>query len=90
LEIIDAEKLPAGSIRRMRYDPGDASSAVEGVRAMGRALEHLNFAWALAGFSLRLPGVWHGVQLVMDASGLGPRALTATQFVHETNSQKLQ
>ena len=78
LQIMDAESLPSGSIRRMRYDPGDGSVVVDGVRAMGRVLEHLNFGWALAGAMLRLPGVWHCVQLLMDASGLGPRELTAT------------
>ena len=90
LEIVDANRLPEGSIRRMRYDPRDGSSPVEGVRAMGRALEHLNFAWALAGFSLRIPGIWHGVQLVMDVSGLGPRRLTETQCARETNPEKLR
>ena len=73
--IVDAETLAAGSIRRMRYDPGDGSAAVEGVRAMGRALEHLNAGWALCGAALRLPGVWWVVQVVMDASGLGPRVV---------------
>jgi protein-S-isoprenylcysteine O-methyltransferase Ste14 len=73
LLIVDAESLPSGSIRRMRYDPGDGVDAVDGVRAMGRALEHLNLGWAFAGAALRLPGVWQGVQLLMDASGLGPR-----------------
>jgi hypothetical protein len=77
--VIDAEELPSGSIRRMRYDPTDGSPAVDGVRAMGRALEHLNFGWAMAGAALRLPGVWQGVQLLMDASGLGPRTLVATK-----------
>lgn len=77
LEIVAAEDLPAGSIRRMRYSPADGSATVEGVRAMGRAMEHLNFGWAFAGFSLRLPGIWQGVQLLMDASGLGPRPLLA-------------
>jgi protein-S-isoprenylcysteine O-methyltransferase Ste14 len=75
LTIIAAEELPPGSIRRMRYDPGDGSGAVEGVRAMGRALEHLHFGWALSGAALRLPFVWQGVQLLMDASGFGPRSL---------------
>jgi protein-S-isoprenylcysteine O-methyltransferase Ste14 len=75
LEIVDAETLPAGTIRRMRYEPGDGCSAVDGVRALGRALEHLNLAWTIAGAALRLPLVWQGVQLVMDASGLGPREL---------------
>ena len=75
LNFIDAEDLPSGSIMRMRYDPGDGSGAVEGVRAMARALEHLHLGWALGGAILRLPGVWQSVQLLMDASGLGPRRL---------------
>ena len=75
LEFADAESLPEGSIRRVRYDVGDGSEAVEGVRALGRALEHIHLAWALAGAALRIPGVWQAVQLVMDASGLGPRVV---------------
>jgi protein-S-isoprenylcysteine O-methyltransferase Ste14 len=78
LEILDAEMLPSGSIRRMRYEVGDGSGAVDGVRAMGRALEHLHLGWAIAGAALRLPVVWWGVQLVMDASGLGPRVVAAS------------
>lgn len=77
MDIVDAETLPAGSILRMRYDPQDGSRSVAGVRAMGRALEHLNLGWALAGAALRLPIVWQCVQMVMDASGLGPRELCA-------------
>jgi protein-S-isoprenylcysteine O-methyltransferase Ste14 len=77
LEIIAAESLASGSIRRMRYVPEDGSQCVEGVRAMGRALEHINLGWAVAGIALRLPGVWQFVQLLMDASGLGPRVPAA-------------
>lgn len=73
LEILAAEKLPYGLIRRMRYVPGDATPSVEGVRAMARALEHLNLGWAVAGTALRLPLMWQFVQVMMDASGLGPR-----------------
>jgi hypothetical protein len=73
LEIVAAETLPYGSIRRMRYVPEDGSSSIEGVRAMGRALEHLNLGWAITGIVLRLPGIWQFVQVMMDASGLGPR-----------------
>jgi protein-S-isoprenylcysteine O-methyltransferase Ste14 len=73
LEIVPAETLPYGSIQRMRYEPGDGAAGVDGVRALGRALEHLNLGWALAGIALRLPLVWQFVQLTMDASGLGPR-----------------
>jgi hypothetical protein len=77
MEIVPAETLPPGSIRRMRYDPGDGAGTVEGVRALGRALEHINLAWAVAGIALRLPLVWQFVQLVMDVSGLGPRDVMA-------------
>lgn len=78
LTLIDAETLPAGSIQRIRYDPADGSDPVEGVRALGRALEHLHLGWAFCGAALRLPGVWQSVQLLMDASGLGPRLLGDT------------
>jgi protein-S-isoprenylcysteine O-methyltransferase Ste14 len=78
LEILAAESLARGSIRRMRYVPEDGSQCVEGVRAMGRALEHLNLAWAVAGIGLRVPGIWRFVQVVMDASGLGPRVPDAS------------
>ena len=75
LQLVDAETLPAGTIRRIRYVPADGSGEVEGVRAVGRALEHLNLGWALAGATLRLPVAWWIVQTVMDASGLGPRTI---------------
>ena len=73
MEIVAAESLPYGSIQRMRYVPEDGSSSVDGVRAMGRALEHVNLGWAVAGIALQLPGVWQFAQLMMDVSGLGPR-----------------
>jgi protein-S-isoprenylcysteine O-methyltransferase Ste14 len=73
LRILDAETLPAGSIRRMRYQT--STGAVNGIRAMGKALEHLHLGWALAGAAMRLPGIWQLIQLIMDASGLGPRLL---------------
>jgi protein-S-isoprenylcysteine O-methyltransferase Ste14 len=78
LEMLDAETLPHGSIERLRYDPRDGSAPVDGVRALARALEHLNLGWAVAGAALRLPLVWQFVQLLMDASGLGPRTLRQT------------
>ncbi len=78
LDFIDAETLPSGSIRRLRYDPADGSPTVDGIRALGRALEHLHLGWTLCGAALRLPLVWQCVQLLMDASGLGPRLLGET------------
>jgi protein-S-isoprenylcysteine O-methyltransferase Ste14 len=79
LEFVAAEELPQGSIRRLRYEPADGTAPVEGVRAFARALEHLNLGWALAGATLRLPVVWQFVQLLMDASGLGPRTIGAVE-----------
>ena len=78
LDFIDAETLPSGSIRRLRYNPADGSPTVDGIRALGRALEHLHLGWALCGAALRLPLIWQGLQLLMDASGLGPRFLGET------------
>ena len=76
LELLDAESLAEGSIRRLRYDPADGTPAVEGIVAFARALEHLNLGWAYCGITLRLPVVHHGLQLLMDASGFGPRSLS--------------
>jgi protein-S-isoprenylcysteine O-methyltransferase Ste14 len=77
LQIVDAEAFPQGairkSIRRVRYETG--AGAVDGIRAMGRALEHLHLGWAVAGAAMRLPGIWQVIQLIMDASGLGPRLI---------------
>ncbi len=77
LQIVDAETLPANSISRVRYEPADGTPAVEGVLAIGRALEHINLGWALCGMFLRLPILWRIIQLLIDASGLGPRQLPA-------------
>jgi protein-S-isoprenylcysteine O-methyltransferase Ste14 len=88
LQIIAAETLAAGSIRRMRYEPEDGTKPVDGVRAMGRVLEHLNLGWAIAGTALRIPGVWQSAQLLMDASGLGPRALRHTDSSQAVQSEK--
>jgi protein-S-isoprenylcysteine O-methyltransferase Ste14 len=79
LRIVDAEALPSGSIRRMRYET--SAGAIDGMRAMGRALEHLHLGWALPGAALRLPGIWQLIQLIMDASGLGPRLLEPSREV---------
>jgi hypothetical protein len=51
---------------------------LEGIPALGRVLEHLNAGWAFCGALVRMPGVWQAVQLVADASGLGPRELHAS------------
>jgi protein-S-isoprenylcysteine O-methyltransferase Ste14 len=87
LEMIDAETLAPGSIRRLRYDPGNGSDTVDGLRAFGRALEHLNLCWAIAGAAIRLPVVWQSVQLLMDASGFGPRTICAPRKNHRDSQE---
>ena len=84
LLVLDAEALPASSIRRMRYVASDGST-VDGVRALGRVLEHLDARWAFAGAILRLPGVWRVVQLLADISGLGPRLVAADSSLPSAN-----
>jgi protein-S-isoprenylcysteine O-methyltransferase Ste14 len=74
LAILPAESF-APTIQRITYDPMDDSPAISGIRALGRAIEHLNIAWAFAGTVLRIPGIWHLVQLLMDVSGFGPRQI---------------
>lgn len=70
----DAETLPGGSIRRLRYLP-TGGPAESGVLAFARALEHLNFGWAFIGLLLRLPAIHNAAQLFADAAGFGPRTL---------------
>lgn len=74
LVFCDAESLPSGSIRRLRYVPA-GGQAESGVRAFARALEHVNFGWAFCGMLLRLPLIHHTAQLLADTAGFGPRTL---------------
>ena len=76
LDVVAAEDHPSRDLQRITYDPMNGARAEEGVWAFARALEHINFAWAFAGAVLRLPGIGHFIQLMMDASGLGPQPVT--------------
>jgi protein-S-isoprenylcysteine O-methyltransferase Ste14 len=73
LQVVAAEDHPARDLQRITYDPMDGTDVDEGVGAFARALEHINLGWAFAGACLRLPGIKHVVQMLLDASGLGPR-----------------
>ncbi len=73
LRIVAAESHPERDLSRITYDPADGSAEEWGVAAMGRALEHINFGWAYAGMLLRLPLVRQLIQLIVDASGGGPK-----------------
>jgi len=83
MEILAAESHRE-PLDRMTYDPADGSASVSGIRAMGRALEHLHLGWAMAGAAMRLPGAWRLMQLLMDGSGFGPRRLACSP-AHQTH-----
>lgn len=74
LEIVAAEDHPRRNLERMTYE----SESVEddGLAALGRALEHVNLGYALAGMALRLPGINAALQAIVDASGGGPMPVT--------------
>jgi protein-S-isoprenylcysteine O-methyltransferase Ste14 len=75
LTFVAAEDHPSRDLWRITYDPGDGTSDEEGVVAIGRALEHINFAWAFAGMAMRLPLVSFMLQAIVDASGGGPQRI---------------
>lgn len=68
----EAEAVPP---RRLLYLPGDGGRPEEGVRALGRALEHVHLGWTLVGMALRLPVVADLAQALGDVVGFGPRTL---------------
>jgi protein-S-isoprenylcysteine O-methyltransferase Ste14 len=70
LEVVPAELHPRRDLRRVTYElVGDESTFAEGVVALARAVEHINFAWAMLGFFVRLPLVRDMFQLLADVSG---------------------
>lgn len=79
LAVVAAEDHPSRELTRMTYEPENGTPSEEGIAAFARALEHLNFGWALAAFALRLPVFRQLVQLLMDASGMGPQRIPRTE-----------
>jgi len=75
LDIVAAEDHPTQDLQRITYDPMDGTDVEEGVCAFARGLEHINLGWAFAGACLRLPGISHLSQILLDGSGLGPRLI---------------
>ncbi len=75
LHVVAAEDHPSRDLQRITYDPLDGTGVEEGVCAFARGLEHINLGWAFAGACLRLPGISHLVQILLDGSGFGPRVI---------------
>lgn len=78
LAIVPAQSHPR-PLRRITYESSDGTYSASGIEAIARALEHVNLSWAFAGFVLRLPIVASLAQLLADASGGEPRAVTMTR-----------
>lgn len=73
LVLVPAQRHPHRDLTRLTYAPGDGAPEEEGVAALARALEHASLPWGLASSLIRLPLVIDFLQLVVDASGGGPR-----------------
>ena len=74
LALVAAEDHVSRDLERLTYVAANGTEA-EGVAAFARALEHLNLAWAFAGWTARLPLVRPVLQAVFDAVGAGPRTI---------------
>ena len=72
LEILPAEHHPSRDLTRLTYEAADGA-ADEGVAAFARALEHIHLGWAFLGWTMRLPILRPVLQIVLDASGGGPK-----------------
>jgi protein-S-isoprenylcysteine O-methyltransferase Ste14 len=75
LEIVPAELHPSRDLRRITYDPGDEAQEENGIAALARGLEHIHLGWAYLAALMRLPVICPALQLLADASGLGPRTI---------------
>ncbi|KAA1422633.1 isoprenylcysteine carboxylmethyltransferase family protein [Mumia zhuanghuii] len=74
LDVLPAAEHP-DMLWRLTYEAEGVRD--QGVAAFARALGHVNLAWALAGWTLALPGICHFAQLGADAFGAGPRPARA-------------
>lgn len=76
LAIMPAEECPV-PLMRITYQSTDGRYTASGIAAISRALEHIHLGWAIAGFAMRMPLVLNFIQLLTDASGGGPRRISA-------------
>ncbi|MFT3715618.1 MAG: methyltransferase [Gordonia sp. (in: high G+C Gram-positive bacteria)] len=60
-------------LRRIRYEQDSPSYRLDGIRAVGAVMTHLNLAWAVVGWVISAPVIARVLQLLVDASGGGPR-----------------
>jgi len=84
LEIRPAEDHPDRDLFRITYD--DSGFEEEGIAAVGRALEHANFCWAMVGFVMRLSIIRSFLQLLCDEFVAGPRRVKRRPALHKNAS----
>jgi protein-S-isoprenylcysteine O-methyltransferase Ste14 len=72
--VIAAAEASPDEITRITYR-ADGVGAETGLAAVGRSVEHINLAWAIGSWIVRLPLLRPLLQLVADAVGAGPRQL---------------
>ena len=60
-------------LTRITYRAADGESEVQGIQAIARALDHLNFGWAFCGWMLRLPLIGWVAELITE--GVSPSGL---------------
>jgi protein-S-isoprenylcysteine O-methyltransferase Ste14 len=66
IAVEDARKYPDRDLYRMSYRSPDGVFEEDGIIALGRALEHINLAWAFIGCGLRLPILSTLIQFFTD------------------------
>lgn len=72
LQVAAGEDHPERDLARVTYRSFDAAFEDDGVAAVARALEHVNLFLALIGWTMRLPGIRHALQLLFDAVMIRP------------------
>ena len=72
---VEAAEQCGEPLRRITYVQGDHRES--GIAAIGRSLEHVNLAWAVGSWIVRLPVVRPVLQLIADAAGGEPRNVAA-------------
>ena len=83
LAIVPAETHPSRALTRITYESSDGAYTASGVEAVARALEHVHIGWALIACVLRLPVVRLLAQILVDASGGGPRRIAQRPVISD-------
>ena len=67
LRILPLTAHASGTLNRITYRATGGCCEVQGIRAIARAFDHLNLAWAFCGWMLRLPLIAWVAELITEA-----------------------